>query len=95
LWSLYSTDMQVIRSVVVDQTARPSTGGPTISREQPPSHIGQHTGEEEIHNEAMEEPVEEVDDEAEEALEDDNLELDHDGDGEEPSRESLQSQDTP
>jgi hypothetical protein len=38
----------------------------------------QHTGEEEVHDEAMEEPEEEVDDEAVEASEDDNSESDHD-----------------
>jgi hypothetical protein len=43
----------------------------------------------------MEEPVKELDDEAEEALEDDNSESDDDGDGKEPSGESFQSQDTP
>jgi hypothetical protein len=43
----------------------------------------------------MEEPEEELDDEAEEALEDDNSESNDDGDGKEPSGESLQSQDTP
>jgi hypothetical protein len=85
----------VIRSVGVGRTARPSTGGPTISHERPPSHIVQHIGEEEVHDEAMEEPEEEVDDEAVEASEDDNSESDHNGDGEEPSGESLHSQDTP
>jgi hypothetical protein len=39
----------------------------------------------------MENPEEEVDDEAKEALEDDNSELDHDGDAEESSGEILQS----
>jgi hypothetical protein len=91
LQSLYNTDMQVIRSVGVDRTIGPSTSGPTISHKRPLSHIGHHIGEEEVHDEAMEEPEEEVDDEAEEALEDDNSESDHDGDGEEPSGESLQS----
>jgi hypothetical protein len=43
----------------------------------------------------MEEPEEEVDDEVVEASKDDNSESDHDGDGEEPSGESLHSQDTP
>ena len=43
----------------------------------------------------MEEPEDEVDDEADEAAEDDSLELDHDGDGKEPSGASLQSQDIP
>jgi hypothetical protein len=85
----------VIRSVGVDRTVGPSTSGPMISRERPPSHIGQHTGEEEVYNEAMEKPKEVIDDEVEEALEYDNLESDHDGDGEEPSGESLQSQGTP
>jgi hypothetical protein len=42
----------------------------------------------------MEESEEEVDDEAVEASEDENSESDHDGDGEEPSGESLYSQDT-
>jgi hypothetical protein len=85
----------VIHFVGVGRTAGPSTSGPTITHEQPPSHIVQHTGEEEVHDEAMEEPEEEVDDEAVEASEDDNSESDHNGDGEEPSGESLHSQDTP
>jgi hypothetical protein len=89
LRSSYSTDMQVIHPVGVDRTMGPSTGGPAISRKRPPSHIGQHTSEEEVHNETMEELEEELDDEAEEALEDDNSELDDDGDGKESSGESL------
>ena len=43
----------------------------------------------------MEEPEEEVDDETVEASKDDNSELDHDGNGDEPSGESLHFQDTP
>jgi hypothetical protein len=81
----------VIHSIGVGQIATPSTGGPTITRVRSPSHIVQHTGKEEVHNEAMEEPEEEVDDEAVEASEDDNSDSNHDGDGEEPSGESLHS----
>jgi hypothetical protein len=81
----------VIDSVGVGRTAGPSTSRPAISRKRPPSYIGQHTGEEEVHDEAMEEPEEELEDEAEDALEDDNSESDDDGDGEEPSGDSLQS----
>jgi hypothetical protein len=81
----------VIRSIGVDRIAGPSIGGSTISRKWPLSHIGQCTSEEDVHNEAMENPEEEVDDEAKEALEDDNSELDHDGDAEESSGEILQS----
>ena len=94
LQSSYSTDKQVIHSTSVDRTVGPSISGPAISHKRPPSHIGQHTSKEEVHNEAMEEPKKELD-EAEEALKDDNSELDDDGDGKEPSGESLQSQDTP
>ena len=91
LRSLYNTDIQVIRSVGVDQTARPSISGATISAKWPPSHVGQHTGKEKVYDEVVEEPKEEIDDEAEEALKDDNSESDHDSNGNEPSGESLQS----
>ena len=64
LQDVFTTDMQVIRSVGVARIAGPSTGGPTISRERPASHIMQHIDEEEVHDEAMEEPKKEVDDEA-------------------------------
>jgi hypothetical protein len=40
LRSSYNKDMEVIHSVGVDRIAGPSTGGPAISRERPPSHIG-------------------------------------------------------
>jgi hypothetical protein len=69
---VFTTDMQVIHSIGVGRTAGSSIGSPTISRERPLSHIVQHTSEDEVHDEAMEEPEEEVDDEAVEASEDDN-----------------------
>jgi hypothetical protein len=47
LRDVFTMNMQVIRSVGVGRTAVPSIGGPTISRKRPPSHIVQHTGEEE------------------------------------------------
>jgi hypothetical protein len=73
LQSVYTTDMHMLRPVLVDRSAGPSTGEGTGSAEHPSDHVQEHGSEEEIHDQVTKEAERNEVEESEEGTEDDNI----------------------
>jgi hypothetical protein len=72
LQSIYTTDMHILRPVLVDRSVGPSIGEGTGIAERPRDHVQERGSEEEMYDHAMGEAEQNEVDESEEGTEDDN-----------------------
>jgi hypothetical protein len=70
---VYTTDMHILRPVLVDRSAGPSTGKGTGTAERPSDHVQERGSEVEIHDQATGEAKQNEVEESEEETEDDNI----------------------
>jgi hypothetical protein len=73
LQSVYTTDMHILRPVLVDRSAGPSIGEGTGSAECPSNYIQERGSKEEIHDHATREAEQNEVEESEEGTKDDNI----------------------
>jgi hypothetical protein len=72
LQSVYTTDMHILRPVLVDRSVGPSTGEGTGTAERPRDHVQERGSEQEMHDHAMGEAEQNEVEQSEEGTEDDN-----------------------